>query len=127
MKRIIRLTESDLARIVRRVINEYSLPKDILRNLDNGGNKPANSGGGGGLPGKMARDIRNTVGTPNPIPPQNFGTPNPIPPQYYEIKAGDTLSDIAKGYNTTVGQLIKLNPGIDDPNKIFTGQTIKLK
>lgn len=43
----------------------------------------------------------------------------------YTIKAGDTLSAIAKKNNTTVDKLAKLN-GIKDVNKIYAGQVIKL-
>lgn len=43
----------------------------------------------------------------------------------YTVKSGDTLSGIAKKYNTTVAKLVELN-GIKDPNLIFKGQVIKL-
>lgn len=41
----------------------------------------------------------------------------------YIVKAGDTLSKIAKDHNTTVEEIKKKNK-IDDPNKIAIGQTI---
>lgn len=44
----------------------------------------------------------------------------------YTVKGRDTLSGIAKAYNTTVDKLVKLN-GIKDKNKIYKGQVIKLK
>ena len=44
----------------------------------------------------------------------------------YVVKAGDTLSEIAKKYNTTVDELVKLN-GIKDKNKINVGQKLKVK
>lgn len=43
----------------------------------------------------------------------------------YKIKAGDTLSKIAKAHGTTVKALKELN-GIKDANKIKAGDTIKL-
>lgn len=43
----------------------------------------------------------------------------------YKIVAGDTLSAIAKKYNTTIGALADLNQ-IKDINKIYAGQTIKI-
>lgn len=46
--------------------------------------------------------------------------------KYYTIKAGDTLSSIAKKYNTTVDKLVKLNK-ITDPNVIYTGDKIRVK
>lgn len=43
----------------------------------------------------------------------------------YTIKRGDTLSDIAAKYNTTVDTLVKLN-NIKDRDKIYAGDTIKI-
>lgn len=43
----------------------------------------------------------------------------------YTVKSGDTLSAIAKKYNTTVLKLKNLN-NIKDVNKIYVGQKIKL-
>ena len=47
--------------------------------------------------------------------------------QYYIVKSGDTLTWIAKKYNTTVNELIKLNKNIKDPNLIYLGQKIRVK
>lgn len=47
-------------------------------------------------------------------------------PATYNIKKGDTLSAIAKKYNTTVSNLVKIN-NIKNPNFIKAGDTIKLK
>lgn len=46
--------------------------------------------------------------------------------QYYTVKAGDTLSSIAKAYNTTIDKLVKLN-NIDNPNLIYTGDKLRIK
>ena len=43
----------------------------------------------------------------------------------YKIKSGDTLSQIAKKYNTTVKTLQKIN-NIKDPNKIRAGKSLNL-
>ena len=43
----------------------------------------------------------------------------------YKIKPGDTLSQIAKKYNTTIKTLQK-NNNIKDPNKIRAGRTLDL-
>ncbi|WP_374718991.1 C40 family peptidase, partial [Parageobacillus toebii] len=44
----------------------------------------------------------------------------------YVVKAGDTLSKITKQFNTTVDELLKMNPEISNPNFIKAGQTIRL-
>jgi LysM repeat protein len=53
-------------------------------------------------------------------------TPAPLPSQQtYTIKAGDTLSKIAKRYGLTVDQLLAANKStIKDPNKIKVGDEI---
>ena len=43
----------------------------------------------------------------------------------YEVQSGDTLSEIAVKFNTTVSKLVQLN-GIKDKNKIAVGQKIQL-
>lgn len=48
-------------------------------------------------------------------------------PQTYVVKNGDTLSKIAKSYGTTVKAIQALNPAITNPNKIYVGQTIRIK
>lgn len=47
-------------------------------------------------------------------------------PASYTVKAGDTLSAIAKRYNTTVDALVRLN-SIKNKNVIHVGQVIKLR
>ena len=44
----------------------------------------------------------------------------------YTIKRGDTLTQIAKKFNTTVSELVKLNH-IRNPNLIYAGDTLKIK
>lgn len=49
----------------------------------------------------------------------------PTVPATYLVKPGDTLSDIAVKFNTTVRELADLN-GIQNPNEIQAGSTLKL-
>ena len=72
MARIIRLTERDLTRIVRRVIKEQD---------------------------------ENDEGM-------------------YVVKPGDNLTNIAKKYDMTVSDILKMNPQIKDANKIYPGDKI---
>ncbi len=43
----------------------------------------------------------------------------------YTVKRGDTLSSIAKRFNTTVAEILKLNPR-EDPNLIYVGEVLTL-
>lgn len=44
---------------------------------------------------------------------------------HYKVKAGDTLSEIAKWNHTTVHKLMYLN-GLHNPNHIYVGQVLRL-
>ena len=52
-------------------------------------------------------------------------TTTPANAQYYVIQAGDTLGAIAARYNTTVDELMTLNPGLD-PNALHPGDRIRV-
>ena len=58
-------------------------------------------------------------------PPTGKGGDKTLMPKTYTIKAGDTLSEIAKKMNTTVSMLKKAN-NIKDANKIRAGAKLKL-
>lgn len=45
--------------------------------------------------------------------------------EIYTVKRGDTLSEIAMKYNTTVSRLVQIN-NITNPNLIYVGQKIKV-
>jgi lysozyme len=57
---------------------------------------------------------------------QKLGVSTTSTKQYYTVKNGDTLSGIAKKYGTTVNSIVSLN-GISNPNKIYTGQKLRVK
>ncbi len=44
---------------------------------------------------------------------------------WYTVQRGDTLSQIANRYGTTVQELVQIN-GISNPNLIYPGQTIRI-
>lgn len=46
--------------------------------------------------------------------------------EYYTVRKGDTLSDIAKKYGTTVNQIVAWN-NIKNPNLIYVGQKIRVR
>jgi LysM repeat protein len=47
-------------------------------------------------------------------------------PQYYRLRAGETISDVAVRFNTTVAALLALNPKIK-PNQLTIGQRIRVR
>ncbi|MBD3640436.1 MAG: LysM peptidoglycan-binding domain-containing protein [Marinobacter sp.] len=44
----------------------------------------------------------------------------------YTVRSGDTLSTIAQRHQTTLSRLMRLNPDIKNPDRIFPGQQLKL-
>ena len=44
----------------------------------------------------------------------------------YTVKSGDNLTTIAKNFNTTVDEILILNPDIKDKNLIYVNQKIKI-
>jgi len=63
------------------------------------------------------------------VVPSGSGVPSTPPPasgQSYTVRRGDTLRIIAGRFNTTVDAILKVNPQITDPNRIYAGQVINL-
>ena len=55
--------------------------------------------------------------------------PKPVPPSKvveYKVLAGDNLTRISKMYNTTIEEIVSMNPSITNPNLIRTGTVIKV-
>jgi LysM repeat protein len=46
-------------------------------------------------------------------------------PRFYRLRAGETLSDVAIRFGTTVDELLLLNPGIE-PTNLEVGQRIRV-
>jgi hypothetical protein len=63
--------------------------------------------------------------SPTPTPPPPPPPPEPEPPaeETYTVQPGDSLSDIAALYSTTVEELLRLND-LPEPSLLYTGQTI---
>jgi LysM repeat protein len=53
-------------------------------------------------------------------------TTGPVSRRFYRIQAGDTLEAIALRFDTTVDDLLQLNPGID-ANALTPGQRIRIR
>lgn len=72
--------------------------------------------------GYIAAEVNKLLGVvENPV-----NEPNTMP-QTYVVKKGDTLRKIAKANGITVKAILALNPAITNPNRIYVGQTIRIK
>ncbi len=80
------------------------------------------------LPDEDAKDaVPSTtaqVSVPDPHPVIDTASePGTIP---YVIRSGDSLRRIAEVHNTTIAEILALNPEITNPNQLFVGSTILL-
>lgn len=67
------------------------------------------------------------VRTQTVSPPPPSTTPVPVKRRrFYTLRSGETLSDVAIEFNTTVAQLLALNPGVQ-PTNLTVGQRIRVK
>jgi LysM repeat protein len=70
-----------------------------------------------------------TTSAPTATVPTTRTTPTTTPParrRFYRLRSGETLSDVAIKFNTTVEQLLVLNPGIE-PTNLTVGQRVRVK
>ncbi len=62
--------------------------------------------------------------TRSPTPtPTATATPTPIPPRAHQVQQGETMLGIAQEYDTTLDQILALNPGVV-PEQIRVGQVL---
>lgn len=75
----------------------------------------------------LSNGDKSGYGTPNkPTPTPSSTLSNNTGDVYYTVQSGDSLNKIAVKYNTTVDNLLKLNPNIKTPSLIYVGQKIKV-
>lgn len=78
----------------------------------------------------LVRSGLNTDSTPAPTTvATTTATTTPTGPkrkQFYRLKAGETISDVAVRFDTTVAALLALNPGIK-VNALTVGQRIRIR
>jgi LysM repeat protein len=69
-----------------------------------------------------------TTTAPQRPPPTTTGQTTTTTPsvQFYVIEEGDTLADVAEEFDTTVEQLLVLNPDVD-PVALTIGQRIRVR
>lgn len=70
--------------------------------------------------------VSTTVEKPAPGTTAAGMTTAPARGEYYEIEPGDTLAVVAEQFDTTVEQLLVLNPDLD-PVALTIGQRIRVK
>jgi len=63
-----------------------------------------------------------STGTPTPTPTIT-PTPTPVPPRAHQVQGGETVASIAELYDTTVEEILALNPGIE-PELLQVGQVL---
>jgi GH25 family lysozyme M1 (1,4-beta-N-acetylmuramidase) len=95
----------------------FAHPKLALHQHTDRGNVP-------GIPGKVDRDATIAGHTLASLLLGNGSAP-PKPGPTHVVKAGETLTSIARRHGTTVEVLVRLNH-IADPDVIFPGQVLKL-
>ena len=80
------------------------------------------------VPGTTAAETTTTTGEEptTTSEPSTDTTTNDAGAEYYEIAPGDTLADVADQYQTTVEELLALNPDVD-PVALTIGQRIRVK
>jgi LysM repeat protein len=77
----------------------------------------------------LRTDAASSVGTTSPTTTVATTAATPVPPRrrrYYRLRAGETLSDVAIKFDTSVEQLLALNPGIQ-PTNLTVGQRVRVK
>ena len=87
-----------------------------------------------GIFGNVDRDqftdgvlLSNTSPIPTPETPITPEAPENSGTIVYTVMSGDTLSEIARDYGTTVNSIVALNPRITNPNLIYPGQQITIR
>ena len=80
----------------------------------------------------LVRSGLETGSSPNPRPtvattqPATTAATTRRRPLYYRLHAGQTISDVAIRFDTTVTKLLALNPGIE-PTQLTVGQRIRVR
>ena len=71
-------------------------------------------------------DTGSTTTTPTTARTATATTTAARRPSYYRLRQGETISDVAVRFDTTVERLLALNPGID-PNALEVGRRIRVR
>lgn len=111
----------------------FILRNVIIENISSNADKSAKNGIPITMTLKQIRVATTPYVKPNPQtkPPTNAGKKQPTPKKprnavYHVIKKGDTYWALAKKYGTTVANLRRLNPGVNE-RKLKIGSKIRVK
>ncbi len=77
----------------------------------------------------LQSDPGTTRSTPTITAPTTSTNTRPVPVRrrrFHKLRSGETLSDVAIKFNTSVSQLLALNPGIK-PTNLTVGQRVRVK
>jgi spore germination protein YaaH len=77
----------------------------------------------------LVRSGLHTNSAPAPTTVATTAETTPVGPhrkRFYRVRAGETISDVAVRFNTTVHELLRLNPGIK-PYALTVGQRIRVR
>jgi LysM repeat protein len=75
---------------------------------------------------RSALDSHSTGPTTTPTVSTTASTTRHVRPRYYRLHAGQTISDVALRFHTTVEALLALNPRIK-PTQLRVGQRIRVR
>lgn len=122
------ITEGYDYNAIQAIVNELADPKPVLKSNDEIAKEVISGKWGNG----NERKTRLAQAGYNYDTIQNIvnglaTSAKPVEPLYvtYTVKRGDTLSDIASKFGTNYKKIAKDN-GINNPNKIFAGQQLKI-
>jgi LysM repeat protein len=76
-----------------------------------------------------AGDVATSPPYPAPAPPQPSPTPALQPPSTsftHTVQPGETLSAIARQYNTSISAIVASTPGLSNPNQLKIGQQLTI-
>jgi LysM repeat protein len=79
-----------------------------------------------GLETSTSSTTPTTVATTRTTPTTTTPTTRKRRPKYYRLRAGETISDVALRFNTTVEELLSLNPKIK-PTQLTIGERIRVR
>jgi hypothetical protein len=96
-----------------------------------GSTRMGSYGSMGGYGSRNSYGSMRNYGSSNGYGSKSYGSSNSYSNSYshvrtilYWVRFGDTLGGIAFRFHTTVGAILRVNPGIQDPNLIFAGMKV---